>query len=340
MNAKTITAAELADKENPADGWYIIEAAGNHPQTCTLPDGTVLSFTQELTPAVLAAVAAAGVPQDGLFIDTEHSGAEGGSTAAMGWVRELAMCGDALAARIEWTPAGLPMVQGRLYKHFSTVYPVRESEMRTGTVHPTRLTGLTLTNMPNNAAGQPAITNRVQPTSPGNPAGKDQTQKDNNTMNPDIPAALGLPSDATDEEVLAKIKELNNRLADAEQAADAAAAKEADAIIAGEEKDAGITLDDEDRKEAKELIVGNRDHGIKYTRLLCQSKRSTATAGPRRYTGTPAPAPAAKAEDPEMQVLNRAHALCAEANKQGKRLNFHVAVAQARREQATTPAKH
>lgn len=51
----------------PGDGWFIIEAAGQHPARI---DGQ--QFTQNLTAEVLAGVAAAGVPTEGLPIDRVH----------------------------------------------------------------------------------------------------------------------------------------------------------------------------------------------------------------------------------------------------------------------------
>lgn len=111
---KEITRKDLNNPETPGDGWYIIEAAGQHPH------GEIM---QNLTPEVLARVAAAGVPPEGVPVDKDHmSLQQDKTTEAMGWVRELALCEGNLAARIEWTPPGLALVQGKVYKHFSTVF--------------------------------------------------------------------------------------------------------------------------------------------------------------------------------------------------------------------------
>lgn len=59
---KEISENELEGQEMPGDGWFIIEAAGQHPARI---DGQ--QFTQNLTAEVLAGVAAAGVP-----IDRDH----------------------------------------------------------------------------------------------------------------------------------------------------------------------------------------------------------------------------------------------------------------------------
>lgn len=92
---KTISAKELeSSKKTPGNGWYIIEAAGVFPKVL----GEDVTVTENLAPEVLAAVAEAGVPAEGLFVDVEHESLDGGSTAAKGWVKELALCGDDLAA--------------------------------------------------------------------------------------------------------------------------------------------------------------------------------------------------------------------------------------------------
>lgn len=154
---KTITESDLQPATTPGDGWYIIEAAGEH--ATRVEDA---ELTQRLTPEVLAAVAAAGVPAEGLPIDRDHLSLDAeNSTEAMGWVRELAMCGRNLAARIEWTSLGLPLITGRVYKHFSTVYPAPTAEqLEAGVYEPAQLIGLALTNQPNNREGQPPITNK------------------------------------------------------------------------------------------------------------------------------------------------------------------------------------
>lgn len=323
---KQITENELQSREHPGNGWFIIEAAGQHPARSGEQE-----FTQNLTPAVLAAVAAAGVPAEGLPVDRDHLSLDAANpTEAVGWVRELATCNGNLAARIEWTPLGLPLIQGRIYKHFSTVYPPDDAQIAAGLYTPTHLIGLALTNQPNNKQGQPPISNRgcADPNQP-------QTHTH---MNPKILAKLGLAEGATDEEIEAAIDELQAKLADALGAAEEAAAQDAESIINAEEQAADTELDENERKECTDAIIENRDHGIKFTKLLCNSKRG----GSRRYADrTPAdrrtPAPRKPAQDGKNAVLNRAKDICREAKARGKHMPFTVAKKQAERELA---AKH
>lgn len=322
---KEISENELEGQEMPGDGWFIIEAAGQHPARM---DGQ--QFTQNLTAEVLAGVAAAGVPAEGLPIDRDHLSLDArNSTEALGWVRELAMCGGNLAARIEWTPLGLPLIQGRVYKHFSTVYPPDAEQVASGVYTPTHLIGLALTNQPNNKEGQPPISNR----------GLAENQNKKAMDYPaELLAALGLAEGASDEEVMGAVDALNKRVADAEAAGAAAAADaEADKLVNQEEKETGAVLNEEERKEVKEQIVANREHGLKYMKLLCNSKRPQVQQAPaeqpRRYADRSEVKPVAnRMTDGEQSIANRAKEICAEARKAGKPIDYYTGLKRARSE--------
>lgn len=367
---KQISKEDLQPAGAPGDGWYIIEAAGEH---MTHVEDTEL--VQRLTPEVLAAVAAVGVPAEGLPIDRDHLSLDSdNSTEAMGWVRELAMCGGNLAARIEWTSLGLPLIKGRVYKHFSTVYPPPTAEqLASGTYVPDRLIGLALTNQPNNKTGQPPITNSLgrvgevrganYPSSPigyaeagevrienSAPAAQDgdnfsegevpeesknkTTEKEPTMYSPELLAVLGLAEGASEEEVLAAAKALKEQAAIANTAAQNAEAAEAEAVINAAEKEHGVTLSDEEKKEAKEQIITNRKHGLKYVGLLCRDKRPVTNTEGRRYAGKAPMVNRSVPTDPEQAIANRAQQLCDEARAAGKPLGYFTAVEMARTEAA------
>ena len=465
---KTITETDLQPATAPGDGWYIIEAAGKH--ATRVEDAELV---QQLTPEVLAAVAAAGVPAEGLPIDRDHLSLDAeNSTEAMGWVRELAMCGGNLAARIEWTSLGLPLIEGRVYKHFSTVYPApSEAQLEAGVYEPAQLIGLALTNQPNNREGQPPITNKCNQYhhDPGCPdaeggsassdaddapdssrrngedeeadempedadeatqerymeassmasagvdreeifavtgvdvgktdidreyedmvaagaderaiykqtgidprryekrrakrraarsagqkpavansaedfsegkvpeeANKKTTEQEPTMISPELLGALGLAEGATEQEVLAAVQALKEQAEVANTAAKQAEAAEAEAVINAAEKEAGVELSDEEREEAKQQIITNRKHGLKYVGLLCRDKRAvTNTASTeRRYAGKTPLANRTTPADPEQAIANRAQQLCDEARAAGKPLGYFTAVEKARAEHA------
>lgn len=112
-----------------------------------------------------------------------------------------------------------------------------------------------------------------------------QTQTNTQTIqyNPELPALLGLADGATDEEVLTAVRALK-------EGADAAAEAEAEALVNSEEAKEGVELSEEEKKECREEVVTNRARGLKYLRLLVNSKRPTATPAPRRYADNSTPA--------------------------------------------------
>lgn len=347
---KTIERTDLQSMDTPADGWYIIEAAGQHPKHITLTNGSSVELMQNLTPEVLGRVADAGVPPEGLLIDQDHlSRSIENPTEAMGWVRELALCQGDLAARIEWSSVGLELVKGRVYKHFSTVYPAPDpQEIAAGKMEPNCLLELALTNKPNNWQGQPPITNsrdsNVQlhsssPLSPlknGSEEGNNTTQDTQNMQyNPELLALLGLADGATDDEVLARVRALK-------EGADAAAEAEADALVNSEEAKEGVELTEEEKKECREEVVTNRARGIRFTSMLCQNKRLTkatsTSASAQRYAGngrTPAITNRKADENDEIAVCNRANEIINTAARNGQKMNWWTAVSQARIEKSS-----
>lgn len=56
------------------------------------------------------------------------------------------------------------------------------------------------------------------------------------------------------------------------------------------ESESKIELSEEEKKECREEVVTNRARGLKYLRLLVNSKRPTATPAPRRYADNSTPA--------------------------------------------------
>ena len=372
---KQISKEDLQPATTPGDGWFIIEAAGQHATR----RGEV-EFTQNLSPEVLAGIVEAGVPSEGLPIDRDHLSLDArNSTEALGWLRELAMCDGNLAGRIEWTPLGLPLIQGRVYKHFSTVYPPTGEQLAGGEYMPERLIGLALTNQPNNKEGQPPITNsrervgevrgtndevRMENSAPATQEWEEDeagylwtkeefsegevpeeaenktTEKEPTMYSPELLSALGLPEGATEADVLAAVQKLKQSAEVANAAVKKAEAAEADAVINAAERENGVELSEEEKEEAKQHIITNRAHGLKYVGLLCRDKRPAAAAteqpvaNTRRYAGKMPLVNRSTPEDGEKAIANRAQQLCDEARAAGKHLGYFTAVEMARTEAA------
>ncbi len=155
--------------QHPADGWYQIEALGEHPNR---EAGVVQVIDDQASAAIVAAFnrdATAGALRHGneMLIDHEHfSDQPDKESRAYGWLQQLQNRSDGIYGQIRWTRTGKEAVDGGDYRFFSTEYepadlvPVKNRGASGGKmVRPMRLGGLSLTNM-NNNRGQKPITNR------------------------------------------------------------------------------------------------------------------------------------------------------------------------------------
>jgi len=152
--------------QHPADGWYQIEAKGEHPNSGAgvvqvIDDTAVKSIVDSFN-----ADAKAGTLRHGheMLVDIEHfKDQPDKETRAYGWLQELQNRADGIYGRIHWTATGQAAVDGGDYRFFSTEYDRKDCKILNGSdpkrIRPMKLDGLTLTNM-NNNRGQKAITNR------------------------------------------------------------------------------------------------------------------------------------------------------------------------------------
>ena len=176
-------------------------------------NGTVQHCSKAAFEALVASWKAAGSPE--ILVDVDHASATGGSTAAAAWAKNLRVEDDGLCADFELTPRGRELVEGRSYRFVSPGWTLSED----GT--PLALCSVALTNRPNLPV-KPVVNS-------GGTGGRDPDDPNNATKgNPEmdpkkIAAALGLPETATEEEVLAAIKAMQDR--EAQAAAEAANAK-------------------------------------------------------------------------------------------------------------------
>lgn len=156
------------DFAHPADGWYNIEARGEHPAggawkgklIQVIDDAAATSIVNRFN------AQAAKPGYAGMLIDHEHFKHDGDKeTRAYGWVTKLQNRPDGIYAQIRWTATGQEAVDGGDYRFFSTEYDPKDLEIvnsgKPKKVRPLALDGLTLTNV-NNNKGQKPITNRME----------------------------------------------------------------------------------------------------------------------------------------------------------------------------------
>lgn len=254
--------------ELPADGWYQLASIGEHPITAAQGDRQ-LRLVQVIDQTACAEMAnrfTAARAADGsvaLLVDYDHfsEDPERPSEAA-GWIVALDNRADGLWAQIEWSDKGAEAVRGRRYRFLSPVWELRDClQLGNGRVRPLRLDSAAITNVPNLQGLRP-LANRAggDPGATAGAAGGKESTVDYKT---ELLALLGLPAEATDEQIAAgcsaKKTELENACAMQEQAAQLEnRAKAAEAKVAEHDRLALEAQVEADLEQHKAVIV-NRD---------------------------------------------------------------------------------
>lgn len=210
--------ARILNREGslPADNWYQVEVVGQHYN----PGADVVQIIDEraVERIVNRFAEEAKAPNfAGLRIGRDHLADDlSQPTEALGWLMELRNREGVPEGRIEWTAVGRPLIESKpgqppVYKFFTTEYdppdlePAGAVQIRNRSVRavrPIRLSGLDVTNKPNNRGGKP-ISNR----DPGAPPEAGKTHNTEATMQKII-AVLGLPAEATEDQIVEAIKSL------------------------------------------------------------------------------------------------------------------------------------
>ncbi|MFC5049239.1 phage protease [Rubritalea spongiae] len=199
--------------ELPEDNWYQIEVTGEHPAGA----GRVQVIDAEAVGTIVAQFnRRAEGGWAGMLIDADHLSHDlDQKTEAYGWLQELRERNGQIEGRIEWTDIGEAAIRNKRYKFFSTEYDAQDLEViEKGKVRPVCLSGLALTNRPNNKGGRP-ISNR-------DAEGDEFDDKSTNNDMKTLAEKLGLAPEATEDEILAKVGKLQARVSELEN-------KEADA---------------------------------------------------------------------------------------------------------------
>ena len=181
----------------PNDGWYQIEAAGEHvnhaAKVVQVIDGKAIqSMVNRFSATALEVDSFAG-----LRIDRDHlSQSQKNPTEALGWAMQLRNRDSGMEAKINWTGLGRPLIEAKpdqppVYKFFSTEYDPAACEVLGERivngkpyklVRPLALAGLALTNDPNNK-GQRPISNRGSAAAVGAEAGQADARRVLNRAN-------------------------------------------------------------------------------------------------------------------------------------------------------------
>lgn len=145
---------------------------------------------------------------------SEHRAPKGEEAPAAGWIKQIEPRDGALWGRVEWTERAANQIAAKEYRYISPVFLYTADASR----RIQRLTSVGLTNQPNfalkalNQEDIPAIDDEGgTPTEP--------TQGDQSPMDKMLLERLGLPEDATMEQVIAAIDAMESKLQTAQNRA-------------------------------------------------------------------------------------------------------------------------
>ena len=258
MNAKILNRNQSAP---PADGWYQIEVSGEHPAGKDRVQVIDQKALDSIVNRFKAEAAAAGCDFAGMLVDADHLSHDlDKSTAALAWCKDLDIRNGELYGQLELTDLGEAAVKGKRFKFFSTEYPEDGIEPAgPGKVRPLRIAGLAMTNRPNNRGARPMVNRGEHRQDAGgtlqnkSPADGGATKKTNMKT---IAETLGLPAEATEEQILAAIVALQSesqKLKD--EAAKATAGAKADEIMNRHAK----RIPEASRAAWREGLITNRE---------------------------------------------------------------------------------
>jgi phage I-like protein len=188
--------------------WILLLPAGR-VELVDRPD--LLELDPESLATLVRAFRSRGVD---LVIDYEHQSLQGRQAPAAGWIKDLEARGDGLWARVEWTPQAREYLRNREYRYFSPVLQL-DPETR----KPRALMQVGLTNVPAIKRLPPLVAKWEAGAPPGEKeaaAVPRQVPKEEKIRKGEevekLKLIMGLPPDANDQEVWAKILEVFQNL--------------------------------------------------------------------------------------------------------------------------------
>lgn len=241
------------DGKVPSDGWYQIEVTGTHPAGRHGKQVIDEEALQSIVNRFRQERDVAGDNFAGMLVDNDHLSHDlENSTEALAWAQDLEIREGQLHARLDLTDLGEPAIRNKRFKFFSTEYnPEDLQDLGGGAVRPLRLSGLALTNRPNNRGAKP-ISNRSE-------YGGEQTET-KPIMQP-IALKLGLPAEADEAAILKKLTDIMSEL---ETLKGKTAENEAEVIM----NRFGERIPKEKREEVKKRLITNREDTLAMLELL------------------------------------------------------------------------
>lgn len=311
----------------PADGWFQLSPMGEFPGDREYDDGTKETVVQVIDEPALDSMIAnfsrekARPNFPGLLVDFDHeSQLPGRSTAAGGWIQNLAKRSDGLWAQIDLTTLGQTQLEGGVFRLPSPVWD--GPDIAPGRMRPTVLLRGAFTNDPNLRGTMPLSNRRSGPAH--NPPDEGKETKDQNTMKR-ILAVLGLAETASEDAAVDAISGIKNR---AGQYDTLKASHDAlvDQVAEGD-LDAHSVTDADERKAIKPMLISNRAGTLALLKKGAKPTNANPAQKPihnRAAAGVPAADAVDKTDEPTdaerqraAKISNRARELQAANPRRG-----------------------
>lgn len=276
--------------ELPADGWFQVIPCGLFKHSSGIDQLIDATACEKIVNRFKKDAAEPNF--GGILVDYDHFSLDMDKPSeAAGWIMDLQNRADGVYAQIRWAGEGEVKVKSGAYRYVSPVWNRSDCESVGLALRPMRLSTVALTNDPNMKAIKPLSNRSTEPgpadpgkTSPGN-AGKNKES----TMDykAELLKFLGLPAEATDEQISAALSQKACDMENACKESDAmknrvttAETKLADferaALIALVEKDLDEHKDViENREEVKAQLLVNREGSIKLLKSLRKPVQTT-----------------------------------------------------------------
>lgn len=268
----------------------------------------------------------------GLLVDYDHFSLDTNRPSeAAGWIKEVQARPDGLWGRVQWTDRGADAVRNRRYIYISPTWNLADCQaISADRIRPARMRSAGLTNEPNMVGIKP-IVNRADEAATQGEVHMDYKAK--------LIAMLGLPAEATDEQIAAAIEKMSAPPPAPDAAANRALVAERDALknrVSELEQAALAVQVDADleqykdvianRDDAKKALLANRENGLAMLKAL---RPADAALHNRADAKPPAGSPAGS--DDQKVIMNRQREAVA-AIRNRDRCSFDAAFARAQEE--------
>lgn len=226
------------------------------------------------------------------LIDYEHNANRpDGDTRAAGWTEIAGARADGIWVKPRWSADGLADVTGGNYRFLSPVFPWSEMEHLDGNRYrPLGFSGAALTNTPNllpiKAVSNSARNSKTLSPRVGNAGTAPdlaEREQEKIQMNEKLIQALGLPPEATEDDVLSAVGDIQKRLSELENA-------RAEAQVEDDLRTLGDRV--ENRDALKKALLKDREAALSVVNALKMPKAVVLNA---RAVKTPAAAAASNA---------------------------------------------